>query len=449
MATYLIDYENVNKDGLNGVSKLTEQDRVIIFYSERADRMTFGLHRRLNETKAVIEYKKVDVGGHNALDFQLATYLGFLIASDSTEQYCVVSNDRGFEFLTGFWRKPQYNVCLAREIANSPQAEERREERRQARKQKKAAEAAEKSREDARGTEDPGEDIKPLEKPSEAAQADAGKDDGVSLADVAESFADNLMNYIQNGLTAVSDMKNTGKTGEDAGSYEAEKQNSVNADDREKFDAAFRADEEEEKNSGSRFWFRNGSGRNDYAERVNAGEEKSEEKSEEEIQPEEPVQESFVKEAQQEPEKPENSESEAEEKTAEDPQRDAAQTDEAVTEETDEGSGKETLESKKRNSQHRHSGRRRGSRGSASKKALSPEQEQRIIDVKAFVNESKITGEALTESDYGQIASFIGKYKTKQGVNNALVRSFGNQRAGEIYQMIKPMLKDKKGRNGQ
>lgn len=58
MATYLIDYENVNKDGLNGVSKLTEQDRVIIFYSERADRMTFGLHRRLNETKAVIEYKR-------------------------------------------------------------------------------------------------------------------------------------------------------------------------------------------------------------------------------------------------------------------------------------------------------------------------------------------------------------------------------------------------------
>lgn len=445
MATYLIDYENVNKDGLNGVSKLTEQDRVIIFYSERADRMTFGLHRRLNETKAVIEYKKVDVGGHNALDFQLATYLGFLIASDSTEQYCVVSNDRGFEFLTGFWRKPQYNVCLAREIANSPQAEERREERRQARKQKKAAEAAEKSREDARGTEDPGEDIKPLEKPSEAAQADAGKDDGVSLADVAESFADNLMNYIQNGPAAGNDVKNVGKTDEEAGSYEAEKQNSVNADDREKFDAAFRADEEEEKNSGSRFWFRNGSGRNDYAERVSA----DEEKPEEEIQPEEPVQESFVKEAQQEPEKPENSESEAEEKTAEDPQRDAAQTDEAVTEETDEGSGKETSESKKRNSQHRHSGRRRGSRSSASKKALSPEQEQRIIDVKAFVNESKITGEALTESDYGQIASFIGKYKTKQGVNNALVRSFGNQRAGEIYQMIKPMLKDKKGRNGQ
>ena len=30
MATYLIDYENVNKDGLNGVSKLTEGKTLIV-----------------------------------------------------------------------------------------------------------------------------------------------------------------------------------------------------------------------------------------------------------------------------------------------------------------------------------------------------------------------------------------------------------------------------------
>ena len=52
MNYYLIDYENVKIDGLNGISKLAEEDVVCIFYSENTDSMIFGLHRRLNETKA-------------------------------------------------------------------------------------------------------------------------------------------------------------------------------------------------------------------------------------------------------------------------------------------------------------------------------------------------------------------------------------------------------------
>ncbi|MBQ3003628.1 MAG: hypothetical protein IJD82_07845, partial [Clostridia bacterium] len=47
MATYMIDYENVKTGGLNGISRLTEADRVIIFYSENANRITFDLHKRL------------------------------------------------------------------------------------------------------------------------------------------------------------------------------------------------------------------------------------------------------------------------------------------------------------------------------------------------------------------------------------------------------------------
>lgn len=38
----------------------------------------------------------------------------------------------------------------------------------------------------------------------------------------------------------------------------------------------------------------------------------------------------------------------------------------------------------------------------------------------------------------------LGKYKTKLGLNNALVKNFGNQRAGEIYQKVKPFVSNKK-----
>jgi hypothetical protein len=38
----------------------------------------------------------------------------------------------------------------------------------------------------------------------------------------------------------------------------------------------------------------------------------------------------------------------------------------------------------------------------------------------------------------------LEKYKTKLGLNNALVKNFGNQRAGEIYQKVKPFVSNKK-----
>jgi hypothetical protein len=94
----------------------------VIFYSENADRMTFGLHRRLNEAAAGIEYKKVEVGGHNALDFQLATYLGWLIAQNPHESYCIVSNDRALSGWSSFWKAPKYDVRVAAEIAVRPAA---------------------------------------------------------------------------------------------------------------------------------------------------------------------------------------------------------------------------------------------------------------------------------------------------------------------------------------
>ena len=52
MNYFLVDYENVRVSGLDGLAKLTENDVVIIFYSVNADSLTFGLHRRINESKA-------------------------------------------------------------------------------------------------------------------------------------------------------------------------------------------------------------------------------------------------------------------------------------------------------------------------------------------------------------------------------------------------------------
>ena len=95
MAYYLIDFENVKSRGMEGVELLTEEDTVCIFYSDNADSMTFDLHRKLNETKANIIYHKVAVGTKNALDFQLATYLGYLICEQQRDTPELFYRDQG------------------------------------------------------------------------------------------------------------------------------------------------------------------------------------------------------------------------------------------------------------------------------------------------------------------------------------------------------------------
>lgn len=120
MAYYLIDFENVKSRGMEGVELLTEEDTVCIFYSDNADSMTFDLHRKLNETKANIIYHKVAVGTKNALDFQLATYLGYLICGQQSEgihpNYFIVTKDNGFTSLMVYWKAQGVPVRIIRNL---------------------------------------------------------------------------------------------------------------------------------------------------------------------------------------------------------------------------------------------------------------------------------------------------------------------------------------------
>lgn len=88
MAFYFIDYENVNTDGMQGVELLHSSDEVIIFYSDYADRLTFDLHQRINASAAKVQYIRVDACcKKNGLDFQLVTYLGYLIAQHRPKHF--------------------------------------------------------------------------------------------------------------------------------------------------------------------------------------------------------------------------------------------------------------------------------------------------------------------------------------------------------------------------
>ena len=49
MANYYIDYENVHNEGLKGVQKLQQEDKLHLFYSIKADTLKIDVVRQLME----------------------------------------------------------------------------------------------------------------------------------------------------------------------------------------------------------------------------------------------------------------------------------------------------------------------------------------------------------------------------------------------------------------
>ena len=64
MTTYLIDYENVREDGLNGLYQLPSSDRVVIFYTAENEKISL---KWFSMTKAGMSAIKVAPGAQKLL----------------------------------------------------------------------------------------------------------------------------------------------------------------------------------------------------------------------------------------------------------------------------------------------------------------------------------------------------------------------------------------------
>ena len=95
MANYYIDYENVQNEGLKGVQKLQQEDKLHLFYSIKADTLKIDVVRQLMECPATICFDKIVNGVENALDFQLITAL--MCNYSAEEKYYIISRDKGYD----------------------------------------------------------------------------------------------------------------------------------------------------------------------------------------------------------------------------------------------------------------------------------------------------------------------------------------------------------------
>ena len=112
MKYFFIDYENIKQDALKGIERLSEEDKVIVFYSEYEQTMTIPMHLQINNSRAEFSFKEVQVGHKNDLDFQLATELGCLVGSGIGDEYYIVSYDKGYQSVCRYWQEK--DVCVKR-----------------------------------------------------------------------------------------------------------------------------------------------------------------------------------------------------------------------------------------------------------------------------------------------------------------------------------------------
>ncbi|MBQ8926960.1 MAG: hypothetical protein IJ055_01625 [Oscillospiraceae bacterium] len=111
MAIYLVDYENVYIDGLQGMNELTQEDTVHIFYTQNRCGLTFGLYEQLISCKAAVHLNEVAMSlknsdpVKNALDIQLMMFAGYLIGCRQSDRIYIISKDKDFQLGTEFFAR--------------------------------------------------------------------------------------------------------------------------------------------------------------------------------------------------------------------------------------------------------------------------------------------------------------------------------------------------------
>ena len=111
MRHYLVDFENVNDEGLREIGALQKDCCIHIFFSASTARISLE-YLTLMRNASVKAHKVSD--DSNSLDVHIATTLGYLIGADSEQQdsFFIVSSGHDFSELVRFWGRRGVNIHM-------------------------------------------------------------------------------------------------------------------------------------------------------------------------------------------------------------------------------------------------------------------------------------------------------------------------------------------------
>ena len=99
---YLVDLENVGWCFIDFIqdTDLSPRDKIFVFYGESSPICSNYHLNKISKIKAKLEMIEIQIGVKNALDFQLACFLGRI--AKKGHEYYIVSNDKSFAVLKSF-----------------------------------------------------------------------------------------------------------------------------------------------------------------------------------------------------------------------------------------------------------------------------------------------------------------------------------------------------------
>lgn len=108
---YLVDSENVNDNWLMLLDMAEPEDEIVVFYTKNSPHMSYSSVIRLLESDRKVKFEECHEG-NNGLDFQLISYMGFMMKEDEADgdEYIIMSNDTGFDAAVNFWKDRNFPV---------------------------------------------------------------------------------------------------------------------------------------------------------------------------------------------------------------------------------------------------------------------------------------------------------------------------------------------------
>ena len=106
---YLIDTENVRTVWTLLLDRMTENDKIYVFYTENSGNIKYEDLNGVISSGKNVELIQCHTG-KNGLDFQLVSYLGYLIRNNENADYCIISDDSGYDAVIKFWEGRDVDV---------------------------------------------------------------------------------------------------------------------------------------------------------------------------------------------------------------------------------------------------------------------------------------------------------------------------------------------------
>ena len=101
---YLIDTENVGSSWTELLPFLGKNDEILLFYTTNSPGIPYRDLQMIMEQPFQLEMIPCNTG-KNGLDFQLSSYLGYLLRSSAKARYVILSKDMGYDPLVQFWKE--------------------------------------------------------------------------------------------------------------------------------------------------------------------------------------------------------------------------------------------------------------------------------------------------------------------------------------------------------